>query len=34
MTNNEMKDSLKRKREEGLGIRDKDDDTSENKKDR
>lgn len=34
MTNNEMKDTLKRKREEALGITPKDDNLSENKKDK
>lgn len=34
MTNNEMKESLKRKREEGLGISSKDEDTGDNKKDK
>jgi hypothetical protein len=34
MTNNEMKDTLKRKREEGLGITSKDDKEGETKKDK
>jgi len=34
MTNNEMKDTLKRKREDALGITSKEDDLNENKKDK